>query len=76
MKKIAPCPNCGRDNIYLNKAGIPGGGYAANYLQGLGGFLRHAKLYPAICKDCGLVRFFTDEDARSKLKNSRNWVKQ
>ena len=76
MQRIAACPNCGGNNIYLNKQGTGGGGYAANYLPKLGGFFRCAKLYPAICEDCGLVRFFTDEDARSKLANSPKWERQ
>ena len=76
MESIAPCPNCGGANIYLNEDGIAGGGYAANYLPGLGRFMRCARLYPAICEDCGLVRFFTDENARSKLRQSRKWEKR
>ena len=76
MQKVAPCPGCGGNSIYLNKKGISGGGYAANYLPGLGGFMRCAKLYPAICKDCGLTRFFTDEETRSKLQQSAEWEKK
>ena len=76
MKQISVCPNCGQKNIYQCTIGISGGGYAANYLPGLGGFLRRANLYPAICKDCGLVRFFIDEDTRSKLDDSEKWRKK
>jgi hypothetical protein len=73
MDRIGPCPNCGSQSVYRNKKGISGGGYAANYLPGLGGFLTFAKLYPAICEDCGLTRFFVDEGARSKLLSSPQW---
>ena len=73
MFDISPCPNCGSDNIYAIKKGVSGGGYAANYLPGLGGFLAFAKFYPAICEDCGLTRLFTDELARSKLADSPKW---
>ncbi len=73
MHKISPCPNCGGSNIYLNESGTSGGGYAANYLPGLGSLLRTAKFYPAICRDCGLTRFFTDEAARSKLSTASRW---
>jgi hypothetical protein len=77
MQRIAPCPNCGGNSIYLNKAGISGGGYAANYLTQLGTkFLRCAKLYPAICRDCGLTRFFTDAETRSRLEQAPQWEKQ
>jgi len=76
MQDISPCPNCSGENIYLVTTGVSGGGYAANYLPGLGGFLRHARLYPAVCRDCGLTRFFTDGDARSKLERSTKWRRQ
>lgn len=76
MPKIAACPNCGGNNVYLHKAGIAGGGYAANYLPGLGGFLRCARLYPAVCRDCGQVRFFADEETCSKLDVASGWEKQ
>lgn len=76
MNKITACPNCGGGNIYRNKEGISGGGYGANYLPGLGGFLITAKLYPAICADCGLTRFFIDRNARANLRQSGKWKKQ
>lgn len=75
MNKIASCPNCNGNDIYINKKGVSGGGYAANYLPGLGGFMYHAKLHPVICRDCGLARFFVEEDALSKLENSSKWEK-
>ena len=75
MNKIAPCPNCNGNEIYMNKEGVSGGGFAADYLPGLGGFMYHAKLHPTICRDCGLVRFFVDEDSKSKLENSPKWEK-
>jgi len=70
MNRITPCPNCEGKNIYLNKGGVSGGGYAANYLPGLGRFMQCAKLFPAICRDCRLVRFLVDEITQSKLKDS------
>lgn len=76
MHKIAACPNCGGSKIYLNRTGVSGGGYAANYLPGLGRLFKYARLYPAVCEDCGLVRFFCDKEARSKLKNAPQWDKQ
>ena len=73
MFDISPCPNCGSGNIFVIKKGVSGGGYAANYLPGLGEFLSYAKFYPAICEDCGLTRFFTEESARAKLSDSPRW---
>ena len=75
MISVMPCPNCSGSNIYQNKRGISGGGYAANYLPGLGNFFSCAKLYPTVCNDRGLVRLFIDEDARAKLDVSSKWRK-
>ena len=73
MTTINACPNCNGNNIFINKNGISGGGYAANYLPGLGGVMYHANLYPTICGNCGLVRMFVDDDAKSKLESSAKW---
>lgn len=72
MKVGLTCPNCGGKNIFMKADGVWGTG-DPNYLPGLGGFGYYAKLYPTICQDCGLVRFFTDEDAVSKLEGSKHW---
>ena len=76
MDKLSACPNCNGNNIYIYKKGVSAGGFAADYLPGLGGFMYHASLYPAICADCGHVRFFIDEDAKSKLESSPEWEKR
>ena len=73
MREISDCPNCVGTNIYVNTKGISGGGYAANYLPGLGSFLVNAKFYPVVCEDCGLTRFFADAGTTAKLKTSRRW---
>jgi hypothetical protein len=53
-----------------------GGGYAPNYLPGLGsGFLSFAKFTLVVCKDCGLTRFFASEAALGKLTDSNKWRK-
>ena len=58
----------------MNKKGTAGGGHAANYLPGLGGFMHHADVYAYPVN--GLVRFFVDESAQSKLDSSSKWVRQ
>ncbi len=73
--QVSECPNCGSNRIYIYTTGIAGGGYAANYLPDLGGFLRCAKFYPAVCEDCGLTRFFTDRETRTKLNQSTKWTR-
>lgn len=72
---ISPCPNCGSSEVYLSTAGQSGGGYAPNYLRGLGRFLHIAKLYSAVCESCGLTRFFAEAEARKRLRDSHLWRK-
>lgn len=75
-ERMTPCPNCGSRNIYLYLNGISSYGEATDYLPALGNFTRgkRARLYPAICEDCGLTRFFTDKKTRSKLQQSDEWT--
>ena len=73
--KTSSCPECGRSNLYSSKEVSSGGGYAPNYLPGLGGFLASAKFTVVVCKDCGLSRFFASSAAREKLSDSNTWHK-
>lgn len=50
-----------------------GGGYAPNYLPGLGSFLRAGKFFLVACASCGLVRFFASPEAIEKLPTSAAW---
>lgn len=60
----------------MHTKGMPaGGGYAPYYLVGLGRFLHTARFHPAVCEQCGLVRFFAEEDARQNLRKSDQWQK-
>lgn len=72
---VSPCTNCGGTNLYEGKETSAGGGYAPNYLSGLGSFLRTAKFQLVVCEDCGLSRFFASADARSKLAEEPRWKK-
>jgi hypothetical protein len=76
MKSPVPCPNCQSRNLY--KSRLPqgaGGGHAPNYLVGLGKWYRAARFDIVICRDCGLTRFFAEEEALEKLQDSKNWVR-
>jgi predicted nucleic-acid-binding Zn-ribbon protein len=68
------CSNCGSDSLYVARAG-GGGGYAPQFLPGLGSFLHFAYFHLVACSNCGYVRFFMDEDAKSKLAQSNQWKK-
>jgi predicted nucleic-acid-binding Zn-ribbon protein len=61
--------------LYSSNEVSAGGGYAPNYLPGLGSFLSSAKFTVIACKDCGLTRFFASEEALGKLSDSGKWRK-
>jgi predicted Zn-ribbon and HTH transcriptional regulator len=73
--KVSKCPNCGGNNLYMTKYSISGGKHGAEYLPGLGSFFHHAGFYPCVCRDCGLVRFFAEDDALPKLEKADQWQK-
>lgn len=75
MEKSSTCPECGRNGLYSTDEISAGGGYAPNYLPGLGGFWAAAKFTLVVCKDCGLTRFYASDTARSKLSESDKWHK-
>ena len=71
--RISPCPNCGSGNLHRSKPISAGGGYAPNYLPGLGRLLRSGKFELVVCRDCGLTRFFAGPEAREKLGQAGQW---
>ena len=75
MPISSTCPECGHSNLYSSSPVSSGGGYAPNYLPGLGGFLSSAKFTVVVCKDCGLSRFFASKAARAKISDSGKWRK-
>ena len=73
MIKISPCPTCGSDELYQSDEVSAGGGYAPNYLPGLGGFFRAEEFRLVMCQSCGLTRFFASKDACEKVTKSNKW---
>lgn len=73
MPVSSTCPECGNSNLYTGSEVSSGGGYAPNYLPGLGGFFSSAKFKVVVCKDCGLTRFFASKEARDKISESDKW---
>ena len=72
--RISPCPNCGGGNLFRsNKAISAGGGYAPNYLPGLGRLLGSGRFRVVVCRDCGLSRFFAEREATDQLTDSAKW---
>ena len=70
--EVSPCSNCGGGNLYSSKVSA-GGGYAPNYLPRLGTWWAAAKFDVVVCGDCGLARFFADEQATGKLPGAKAW---
>lgn len=68
------CPNCAGKDLYVtcNPLGS-GGGYAPNYLPGLGPWYRSARLRVVLCGSCGLMQWFADPDALAALPTSPKW---
>ncbi len=72
--KISRCPNCEGRRLYKSKEVSAGGGYAPNYLPGLGGAFSAEKFEIILCADCGLSRFFARRKATEKVADSSNWT--
>ena len=74
MESYAPCPNCEGGNLFAHEKDVSaGGGYAPNYLPGLGGVFSAEKFRLVLCADCGLTRFFASKTARQKLRETEKW---
>ncbi len=72
--KVSPCPNCESSRQYRTvKPVSAGGGYAPNYLPGLGSMWSAEKFDLVACGDCGLIRYFARDAARAKLSESSKW---
>lgn len=71
---VSACPNCTGKRLFRTvKPVSAGGGYAPNYLPGLGTYWKAEKLDLVICQDCGLTRFFASDTARGRLATSDKW---
>jgi len=72
--RITPCPNCSGSNLFRSRRPVSaGGGYAPNYLPGLGRWLSSGRFDIVVCRDCGLTRFFAQREATAKLGESGRW---
>jgi predicted nucleic-acid-binding Zn-ribbon protein len=72
--RVSPCPNCGGGNLFRSRKPVSaGGGYAPNYLPGLGRFFAAGRFQLVVCRDCGLTRFFAQRDATERLGDSARW---
>ena len=74
MRSPSTCPECDGRNLFRSVKTIDaGGGYAPDYLPGLGRWYRGARFQIVVCKDCGLTRFFAADEARERLASGKVW---
>jgi predicted nucleic-acid-binding Zn-ribbon protein len=74
MKSPAQCPNCQSRNVYKTKKAVAsGGGHAPNFLPGVGTWFRAGRFDIIVCRDCGLTRFFVQQEDRDDLDDSNKW---
>jgi len=73
MDHLVPCPGCGGTTVYQSKEVDSGRPSGPDFLPGLGRFFRSAKFVLAVCRDCGLTRFYAQPDARAELRESKKW---
>ena len=74
-KPMTPCPECHSEKVYkftktieTNPECLP------HMLPKLGsGLTFYSEFVPVVCEDCGYIRYFADEKARSKLSTSKYW---
>jgi predicted nucleic-acid-binding Zn-ribbon protein len=75
METVSTCPNCGSGDLFRSREVSAGGGYAPNYLPGLGGFFGAERFVVVVCRDCGLSRFFARRQARERLRDAKKWTR-
>jgi predicted nucleic-acid-binding Zn-ribbon protein len=67
------CPECNGNRVFRQGGISAGGGYAPNYLAGLGSFWKAPKFTISVCADCGLTRYYASPEARAKLVDNDAW---
>lgn len=71
---MSPCPHCRSDQVFQSEGLIDSSTIGGELLPGLApGAFSSAKMRGVVCGECGLLRYFVDEDARKKLRSSRKW---
>ena len=67
------CMDCGGHELHRTTRPVSaGGGYAPNYLPGLGRWSAE-KFYIIVCRGCGLTQWFARHEALDKLPHSSKW---
>ena len=69
---VAPCSNCGGDDLRTTTTKAVGA-YGPDLLPGASGWFREAEFQVVVCCNCGLTRFFVSGEAIDKVAKSALW---
>ncbi|MDF1699935.1 MAG: hypothetical protein P1V36_02080 [Planctomycetota bacterium] len=75
MPTSSICPHCEGEALYRHRHVAAGAVRGVSLLPDLGSFAVYATMTVVVCRDCGLMRFFTDKDARANLESSSAWTR-
>jgi hypothetical protein len=67
------CVECGAKSLFVSPAAAANGGQGPELLRGLGGWLSRAKMRVVVCKACGLMRLYAEDEACDRLGNPNGW---
>jgi len=71
---MSPCPQCRSDQVFQSEGLVDSTTIGGELLPGLAsGAFSSAKMRAVVCGECGLLRYFVDDDARDKLRSSPHW---
>jgi predicted nucleic-acid-binding Zn-ribbon protein len=71
--KLHPCPECASRDVYKLADVTSAGSHGPTLLAGLAPWYTAAKMTVAVCRSCGLTRFYASEDARKRLSEAKKW---
>ncbi len=72
---MTPCPHCRSERVFKCERTIDSATIGGELLPKLAsGAFSSAKMRAVVCADCGLLRYFVEPDALSKLEASKHWT--
>lgn len=71
---MSPCPQCRSDQVFQSERLVDSTTIGGELLPGLSSrTFSSARMRAVVCGECGLLRYFVDDDARDKLRSSPLW---
>ena len=72
---MSPCPHCRSDRVFASAKTIDTSTIGGELVPKLAaGPFSSAKMRAVVCGDCGLLRYFVDQEALQKLEHSKHWT--